>query len=162
MDAIISAFQISGVKMEIGEDNIRILDNSDTKFRAIDIKTHEYPGFPTDLQAPMTVLLSQADGKSEVFETIFENRFAYTEDLEKMGAEINLWNPQKISIEGPTKLRHATLYGPDLRAGLAFIIAGIIARGDSEIRNAYFIDRGYEKIEEKLTGIGVEIERVEE
>jgi UDP-N-acetylglucosamine 1-carboxyvinyltransferase len=160
IEALVSSLRFSGVKMRIGKDWIKVLDNSKSKFKPLEIKTHEYPGFATDLQAPMTVFLTQVRGESTIFETIFENRFGYTEELNRMGAKIKTWNPQKISIDGPTKLKKRVLYGPDLRAGLAYIIAGIIAKGDSTIENAYYIDRGYEKIEEKLSSIGVNIKRI--
>lgn len=160
LEIVTSSLRYAGVQMEVGYDYIKILDNKNLKLKPLDIKTHEYPGFPTDLQAPMTVALTQAIGVSSLFEVIFENRLGYIEDLNKMGAKIKLWHPQKISITGPTKLQGAKLLGPDLRAGLAFIIAGIIAKGGSIIENAYYIDRGYEKIEEKLSGIGVNIKRI--
>ena len=160
MEALTSSLRFSGLKMKIGKNFIQILDNTKTKFRPLQIKTHEYPGFVTDLQAPMTIFLTQTYGESSVFETIFENRLDYVEDLNKMGAKIKIWHPQKISIKGPTPLHHNILKGPDLRAGLAFIIAGIIAKGDSIVENAYHIDRGYENVEKKLSGIGVSIKRI--
>ncbi len=148
----------SGVKMEIGDKEIKILKSENLS--AINIRTHEYPGFPTDLQSPFTVLLTQAEGESLVFETIFENRLKYTEDLVKMGAGINMFDTHHAIIKGKTPLEGKNLESPDLRAGLAFIIAGIVANGQSEIGNAGLIDRGYEKIEEKLKKIGLKIERV--
>jgi len=160
MESLISNLRFAGLKMEIKKSSIRVLDNSKTKLKALEIKTHEYPGFVTDMQAPMAVLLTQTTGESSIFETIFENRLGYTEELSNMGAKIKVWNPQKITINGPTKLKGKTLYGPDLRAGLAYIIAGIIANGQSLIENAYYIDRGYEKIENKLEAIGVRIKRI--
>ena len=159
LEALTSILRFSGLRMEAGKDYIKVLNNEGAEFKPLEIKTHEYPGFPTDLQAPMAVFMTQVKGESSIFETIFENRFGYTEDLNKMGARIRLWHPQKISIEGPSRLKGGTLHGPDLRAGLAFIIAAILAQGDSVIENAYYVDRGYEAIEKKLQKIGVSIER---
>jgi len=130
------------------------------KIKAINIKTHEYPGFPTDLQAPMAVFFTQAEGESIIFETIFDGRLTYTDDLIKMGADIKMWDAHHVSVKGPTGLKGRVLESPDLRAGLAFLMAAILAEGQSEIGNAYFIDRGYEKIEKRLRKIGVEIKRV--
>jgi len=94
-----------------------------------------------------------------VFETIFEGRFRYIEDLVKMGADIDECDPHRIIVRGPTVLRGSELQSPDLRAGLAYIIAAIVAKGESVIHNVYNIDRGYERIEERLQGIGVDIVR---
>lgn len=124
------------------------------------IKTHEYPGFPTDIQAPATVLLTQAKGESIVFETIYEGRLNYTEDLVHMGADITPFDPHRVLVKGPTPLKGKEVYGPDIRAGLALIIAAIVASGTSTIHNAYFIDRGYEAIEKRLKPLGVKIDRV--
>ena len=126
----------------------------------VDIKTHEYPGFPTDLQAPMTVLLTQADGESTVFETIFEGRLNYTESLSAMGANITMMDPHRALVRGKTELKGRKLTSPDLRAGLAFVISAIVAKGESVIHNVdTTIDRGYEDVETRLRAIGVDIER---
>jgi len=133
-----------------------------TRLKPVDIKTHEYPGFPTDLQAPMTVLLTQVNGESLMFETIFEGRLNYSESLVGMGADIKMMDPHRIMINGPSTLHGKVLESPDLRAGLAFVIAAIIAKGDSVIHNVYNIDRGYEDIEKRLQSIGVDIVRMSE
>ena len=148
--------------MEVGKDTIRIRskDNDRTRFSALDIKTHEYPGFPTDLQAPLAVFLTQANGRSLIFETIFEGRLGYANELSYMGANITVCDPHRVIIEGPTPLVGKKLQSPDIRAGLALIIAAIIAKGNSEIHAVSKIDRGYERIEERLRSIGVDIERV--
>lgn len=132
------------------------------KLRAIDIKTHEYPGFPTDLQAPMTVFLTQCEGQSLVFETIFEGRLLYTDSLNQMGANIQLMDAHRALVRGKTSLRARRLESPDLRAGLAFVIAALIADGVSTIHNIYNIDRGYERVEERLRALGAAIERFDE
>jgi len=149
----------AGGKFVIGKNEIKILKSK--KLKKINVTTHEYPGFPTDLQSPFTILLTQAEGESTIFETIFENRLKYTEDLVKsFGAEIQMFDTHHIIIKGGTKFKNGKVESPDLRAGLAFVIAGIIASGKSEISNAYLIDRGYENIEKKLQKIGLKIKRV--
>jgi len=147
-----------GVKMDVLPDAIHVRPSS--KFEAKDITTCEYPGFSTDLQPPFTVLLTQAKGVSLVHETIFDGRLFYTEKLNKMGANITLSDAHRAVVQGPTSLHGSTQESPDMRAGLALIIAALAAKGKSTIENAYQIDRGYEKIEERLRGIGADIQRV--
>lgn len=159
LDALIAALEAAGVSMEIGASSIRIKAPEKLVLSAVDVKTHEYPGFPTDLQAPMTVLLTQAKGESLVFETIFEGRLNYTESLSIMGADITMMDPHRVLVRGPKALKGRTLESPDLRAGLAFVIAATIARGQSVVHNVYNIDRGYEHIEKRLQELGLSIER---
>lgn len=123
--------------------------------------THEYPGFATDLQPPLTVLLTQAQGLTLVHETIFEGRLFYVDLLNRMGANIILCDPHRALVQGPTPLRGKKLESPDIRAGIAMVIAGLIAKGETVIDNIYQIERGYERIEERLRGLGARIERVE-
>jgi len=104
--------------------------------------------------------LTQVEGESLVFETIFDGRLTYTEDLVRMGASIQLWNSHNALIKGPTPLKGRELEGPDLRAGLAYIIAALVADGESVVTNVYNIDRGYEKIDERLRKIGAQVSRV--
>jgi UDP-N-acetylglucosamine 1-carboxyvinyltransferase len=129
---------------------------------AHDIVTHEYPGFPTDLQAPMTVLLTQATGHSLVRETIYDGRLFYTDTLNTLGAKITLLDSYRVEVNGPTGLRGKTVASPDIRAGIALVIAGLMAKGETTINNIYQIDRGYEHIEQRLAGIGADIVRVAE
>ncbi|TSC83619.1 MAG: UDP-N-acetylglucosamine 1-carboxyvinyltransferase MurA [Parcubacteria group bacterium Gr01-1014_17] len=159
---LIELLRTAGVNVEAGKDSllVRAPIKKGTAYKSFGIKTHEYPGFPTDLQAPATVFLTQAHGEALVHETIFDGRLAYTKDLVAMGADIALWDAHRASVKGPTPLRGRELHGPDLRAGLAYLIAAIVARGKSVIYNAQLIDRGYERIEERLKKIGVMIERV--
>ncbi len=160
--SVIRTLQSASVPMEIGADFIQISGNgkiANSDFTSFDLKTHEYPGFPTDLQAPMTVFLTQSSGEGLVFETIYENRLNYAQDLVHMGADIKVWDAHRATVKGPTLLKGREVDGPDIRAGLAFLIAGIIAKGNSTINNAYFIDRGYANIEARLRSIGVHIER---
>lgn len=159
LESLTDALARAGVHLEIKKNSVRVLGSA-RKLKAVNIKTHEYPGFPTDLQAPMTVFLTQAVGESLVFETIFEGRLNYTESLNAMGADVVMMDPHRVIVRGSTSLHGKNLESPDLRAGLAFIIAAIVAKGDSVIHNVYNIDRGYERIEERLAKIGVSITRV--
>ena len=146
-----------GGNVEAGEDSLRVwCDNRPSK--AI-IKTLPYPGFPTDLQAQIGVVLSTANGTSIINESIWESRFQYTNELNKMGAQITSQGKSAI-FEGVEKLYGASVYSTDLRAGAALIIAGIIAEGKTEIYNLGHIDRGYENIEGKFRKLGANIERV--
>jgi len=157
--SVIGVLEDAGVQIKIGKNLLEI--RKPKKLLACNIKTSEYPGFPTDLQAPFVVLMTQAYGQSMIFETIYDGRLNYIEDINRMGAKIIMCDPHRIIINGPTKLRGREIESPDLRAGLAFVLAGLIARGKSLIYNIYQIDRGYEKIEEKLQKLGLNIKRVE-
>lgn len=158
LEIVIEYLKAIGTKIIVKEDSIEV--EGAKKLLPSNIKTHEYPGFPTDLQAPMAVLLTQALGDSLIFETIFEGRLNYIDDLVKMGANLTLWDAHRVQVKGPSPLKGRELEGPDIRTGFAFLIAAIIAEGQSKISNVYYIDRGYEKIEEKLQSIGVSIKRV--
>lgn len=158
MMAELNSLHEMGVNFNLDKNSISI--SAPKLLKPIDIKTREYPGFPTDLQAPFSVLLTQAKGKSTIFETVFEGRLNYLNDLERMGADIVQCDPHRAIINGPTSLRGREMESPDLRAGLAFLIAGLIAKGDSVVHNAYNIDRGYEKIEDRLNATGADIRRI--
>lgn len=153
------------VKMEEMGVNFEVKDNSlfvkpSTSFKATNIRTDVYPGFPTDLQAPMAVLLTQAEGTSEIHETLYEGRLNYIKELEKMGAEVVIKDPNHALVTGPTPLFGTSISSFDLRAGATLIIASLIAEGQSNIDNIHLIDRGYERIEEKLNKLGANISRV--
>ena len=148
-----------GGNVDMNGDKLRVwYDKRPTK--AI-IKTLPYPGFPTDLQPQMGVVLSLADGTSIINESIWESRFQYTNELNKMGAQITAQGKSAI-FEGVDKLTGASVYSTDLRAGAALIIAGIAAEGTTEVYNLEHIDRGYENIEEKFRNIGADIKRITE
>ncbi len=151
-------FEKAGVNFEIGRNFVKIKPVKELK--AVNIRTHEYPGFPTDLQAPFTVLMTQARGQSLVHETIFEGRLFYTDILNQMGANIIICDPHRVVVQGPTGLSGRHLTSPDIRAGIAMVIAGLMAKGESTIDNIYQIDRGYEKIEERIKELGGNIKRV--
>ncbi len=125
------------------------------------VQTAIFPGFSTDLQSPLGVLLTQAKGKTNLFETLFENRLTYLLELEKMGADIEISNPHQAIIKGPKPLRAAEVQSWDLRAGAAMVLAGLIAKGKTKITNIDYIDRGYENFVENLQSLGAKIERVE-
>ena len=156
--SVTTLLQRAGVSLEIGEDTIRVRA-SDQPYTSVSVRTHEYPGFPTDLQAPMAVFLSQCEGDATILETIYDGRFRYAEDLRKMDADMTVMNPHQVLIRGPRKLERASLESPDIRAGLAYLIAAIIAEGTSSVDNAYLIDRGYEHIEDRLSSLGLTIRR---
>ena len=149
-----------GVDFEYGRDWLKIKKGK-RPLKAYDIKTHEYPGFATDLQSPYVVLMTQAQGISLIHETIYDRRLLWTDMLSQMGASIIMCDPHRVVIQGPTPLFGKRLISPDLRAGIALVIAGLIAEGRTEIDNVYQIDRGYEKLEERLRKIGADISRVE-
>lgn len=125
------------------------------------LRTAVYPSFATDLQAPFSVLLTQAEGETQVFETLFEGRLNYLFELEKMGAKIEILNPHQAKITGKARLKGVPIASIDIRAGAAMVLAGLIAEGTTEISNINYIDRGYENIDKKLTALGAKITRVD-
>ena len=148
-----------GVEVETGPDSLRVIGGENLS--PCDVKTFPYPGFPTDLQPHMMVLLVKAPGISLVTENVFERRFSHIDELRKMGAQITLEGRTAI-IEGGRPLSSAPLQAMDLRGGAAFIIAALIASGETIIRNVEYIDRGYERIEERFQEVGVCVQRIEE
>jgi UDP-N-acetylglucosamine 1-carboxyvinyltransferase len=154
--SVINKLEEIGAKIEIGADFVRVKAE---KLRGVDIKTLPYPGFPTDLQAPMLSFLTIAQGTSVITETIFENRYKHVDELTRMGAKIKVEGRTAV-IRGVTSLTGAVVAAPDLRAGAALVLAALAAQGVSEIEAIYHIDRGYERIEEKLQSIGAQIVRI--
>ena len=159
LDCVTAKILEIGGNVEIDGDKLRVW--SDKRPSKAVIKTLPYPGFPTDLQPQMGVVLSIADGTSIINESIWESRFQYTNELNKMGAKITAQGKSAI-FEGVEGLSGATVYSTDLRAGAALIIAGIVANGTTEVYNLEHIDRGYENIEEKFRNIGANIKRVKD
>ena len=159
LEAITAKICEVGGSVEDYGDAIRVSCNKRPN-KAI-IKTLPYPGFPTDMQSQMGVILSIADGTSVINESIWDSRFQYTEELNKMGAKITAQGKSAF-FEGVKELKGAPVYASDLRAGAALIVAGIVAKGTTDIYNLEYIDRGYENIEEKFRSLGAKIERVEE
>jgi UDP-N-acetylglucosamine 1-carboxyvinyltransferase len=156
---LLAIFKKIGVNYETGADWLLIKKSENIK--AYGIKTHEYPGFPTDLQSPYVVLMTQAHGISLIQETIYDRRLIWTDMLSQMGANIIMCDPHRVVINGPTRLFGKKIISPDIRAGIALVIAALAAEGPSEIDNIYQIDRGYEKLDARLRSIGADISRVE-
>ncbi len=156
LDALLSKLKDMGVKMKVDVDKVTI-EQSD-HLKGVDVTTKPYPGFATDLQQPLTALLTQAAGESKVTETIYIERFKHCLELQKMGADIELLNGSAI-IKGPTSLDSSRVYATDLRCGAAMVVAGLLAEGVTEIRNVYHIDRGYSEIDKKLEKLGAKIWR---
>jgi UDP-N-acetylglucosamine 1-carboxyvinyltransferase len=159
LGAVLSKLEACGVKLEVGEDNIRV--HSGSKLHAADITTEEYPGFPTDMQAQFMALLTQAEGTSTVTENIFENRFMHVSELARMGANISV-SGRTATVRGGTKLQSAAVMCSDLRASAALVLAALVADGESILDRVYHMDRGYERLEEKLRGVGAQIRRMGE
>jgi UDP-N-acetylglucosamine 1-carboxyvinyltransferase len=147
-----------GVHFELGTDMVRVQPSKNLK--AIRLQTAIFPSFPTDLQAPFATLLTQAKGKSFIFETLFDGRLQYLHELEKMGLQSKVLNPYQAEFEGPVKLQGASVASCDIRAGAAIVLAALAAEGQTEISNIYYIDRGYARLDEKLNSLGAKIERL--
>ncbi len=156
LEAITSKLQEIGATVVEGDDTVRV--KCTRRLRNSTVKTRVYPGFPTDMQPQMTTVLALSKGGSTVNETIFENRFRYVGELNKMGTMITVSN-NMARIEGVEKLAAAELVAPDLRAGAALTIAALAAKGTSTITDIHFIERGYENFDEKLRGLGAQIVR---
>jgi UDP-N-acetylglucosamine 1-carboxyvinyltransferase len=157
---IIAKLREVGVDIEeVNQSTLHV--TSSRGLKAADLATEAYPAFPTDMQAQYMTLMTQADGRSEITETIFENRFMHASELQRMGARIQI-SHDKAVVEGPSKLIGARVQASDLRASASLVLAGLIAEGETTIDRVYHIDRGYEKIETKLKALGADIERVRE
>lgn len=155
ISAVTAKLQEMGARVDIAEQSVRVRCEA---LRGVDIKTLPYPGFPTDLQAPILALLTIAQGTSILTETIFENRFKHINELMRMGARIKMDGRTAI-IRGVKKLSGTVLTAPDLRAGAALVLAALAAEGTSEIEEIYHVDRGYEALEQSLQQLGAEIQR---
>lgn len=158
LEALLSKLKEMGVNMEVGVDYVEIEESKDLV--GTDITTKPYPGFATDLQQPLTVLMTQAKGESKVEDTIYPERFKHCYELQKMGADIEV-RIGEADIEGPTPLSGTEVQATDLRCGAAMVIAGLIADGVTTITNIYHIDRGYSELDSKLTALGAKIWREE-
>lgn len=155
--ALVSKMREAGVSVEEGTDWIRVKGNR--RARSVSIKTMPYPGFPTDIQQPMAAFLSMAEGQSVIEETLYESRTGHIQELCRMGADMVARGRMTI-INGVERLTGATVEASDLRAGAALCLAALAAEGESVVKNVHFIDRGYEGLEERLTSLGAEIERI--
>ncbi|MBE5970118.1 MAG: UDP-N-acetylglucosamine 1-carboxyvinyltransferase [Lachnospiraceae bacterium] len=157
LEAISSKLTEIGCKVEEYDDAVRVIGAEKTK--STHVKTLPYPGFPTDMQPQMTVALALAEGTSVVTESIFENRFKYVDELGRMGAHIKVEGNTAI-IEGIERYTGASIIAPDLRAGAALVVAGLAAEGYTTVEDIKYIERGYERMDEKLRSLGAQIERV--
>ena len=153
---LIAKMEETGIRLLEEDDGIRI--SGDGVYNAVDIKTQVHPGFPTDLQAPFLAFLTRARGMSFITETVFENRFMHVDELKRMGANIKLEGRSAI-VQGIKRLNAAPVTATDLRAGAALILAALTAEGTTSIRGIHHIERGYEKVEEKLSRLGANIVR---
>ena len=159
LGALLGKLEQSGVKLDIGKEHVRV--HSGGSLRAVDITTEEYPGFPTDMQAQFMALLTQAEGPSTVTENIFENRFMHVSELNRMGANIAV-SGRSATVKGKTKLQSAAVMCSDLRASAALVLGALVADGESILDRVYHMDRGYERMEEKLRGVGAQVRRMGE
>ena len=157
LDAFSIKLKEAGVDLVGGENTFGVKGNG--KIKSVDVTTLPYPGFPTDLQAQMMVLMSVADGVSVITETIFENRFMHAQELDRMGADIRLEGNRAV-VRGVKELSGAPVMATDLRASVSLILAGLVANGTTEVSRVYHLDRGYERIEQKLSKLGAAIERI--
>mgnify|MGYP003174646966 FL=1 len=159
LDAIIMKLREIGINMEVGSDFVHILGR-DSELKPTEILTKPYPGFATDVQQPFSVLLTQAHGQSTVTETIYKERFKHCDELNKMGADIDVHEASAF-IHGYTKLYGSRVRATDLRCGAALVVAGLMADGVTEIHDIYHIDRGYDNLDEKLNELGAKVWREE-
>ncbi len=159
LHAVTLKLREAGVELQEDSDGIRVIGNG--RLRSVDVKTMPYPGFPTDLQAQMMAALALADGRSVISETIFENRFMHVLELNRMGADIKVEGNSAI-VRGVATLSGAPVMATDLRASVCLVLAGLAADGMTEVSRVYHLDRGYVRIEEKLSALGADIRRVKE
>jgi len=157
LEAVIHKLSQTGARISMAKDSVRVLGSD--KISSVDVKTLPYPGFPTDMQAQFMVLMSVAGGLSMMVESIFENRFIHVSELKRMGADITIAGNAAM-IKGVAQLSAAPVMATDLRASACLILAGLIAKGKTEVNRVYHLDRGYEAIEEKFSKLGAAIRRV--
>jgi UDP-N-acetylglucosamine 1-carboxyvinyltransferase len=157
LDAVLDKLRETGVRIETGSDWIHVRANGALK--AVNLRTAPYPAFPTDMQAQFMALNTVAQGASRIVETIFENRFMHVQEMQRLGADIAVEGNTAL-IKGVPALNGATVMATDLRASASLVIAGLVARGSTTVERIYHLDRGYERIEEKLSKLGARIRRV--
>ncbi|MBL4646589.1 MAG: UDP-N-acetylglucosamine 1-carboxyvinyltransferase [Rhizobiales bacterium] len=158
LETALEAIVASGTSVEPTETGIRVFRKGG-KIKPVSVTTKPFPGFPTDLQAQFMALMTMAEGNSDIVETIFENRFMHVQELARLGARIGL-DGQKASVEGVGELTGAQVMATDLRASVSLVIAGLAAEGETFVNRVYHLDRGFERLEEKLRNCGAEIERI--
>ncbi len=158
LQSFVDVLKKCNVKIEISGNSAKVLKSEDLK--PFSISTLPYPGFPTDLQSPMSLLASRAKGVSHIEETMYENRLGYLKELQKMGLNVEFHGLHRADVAGPVHLRSTTIHSLDLRSGITLLIAGLMADGETTIEDAQIIDRGYENIEDKLARLGAKIKRI--
>ncbi len=158
LDAVLPIIKQAGVDVKVENDGIRVQRNG-ARLKPVKVATEPYPGFPTDLQAQLMALMTRAEGTSEIRETIFENRFMHVQELARLGADISL-KGDLATVTGVDELAGAPVMATDLRASVSLVIAGLAAQGETIINRIYHIDRGFERIEQKLGQCGAKIERL--
>ncbi|MFA5076364.1 MAG: UDP-N-acetylglucosamine 1-carboxyvinyltransferase [Patescibacteria group bacterium] len=159
LDAFWNNLAEVGAKFTLGK-NFVMIEYKKGLVALSKLETRLYPGFPTDLQAPFSIILTQAKGITRIFETLYEDRLKYFNELEKMGVKSEIYNPHQALVVGPVCLRGAVVESCDLRAGATLVLAGLVARGKTEVYNINYIDRGYENLAGKLKSLGADIRRV--
>ncbi|HXB54030.1 MAG TPA: UDP-N-acetylglucosamine 1-carboxyvinyltransferase [Vicinamibacteria bacterium] len=157
LKAVLEKLRETGVRIEEGPDNLRV--RTPRQLRAANLTTLPHPGFPTDMQAQCMVLLTQAKGVSTIMESIFENRYMHVAELQRMGANVRVEGRTAL-VTGPTPLSGAQIMATDLRASASLVLAGLAASGETIVDRVYHLDRGYHRIDEKLRGLGADIERI--
>ena len=157
LSSLIHKLEQCGVRIDVGSDHIRVRSGGELK--AADISTEEYPGFPTDMQAQYMALATQSEGTTIVTENIFENRFMHVQELNRMGANITVQG-RTATVRGKTPLQSAAVMCSDLRASASLVLAALVADGETILDRVYHMDRGYERLEEKLRGVGAQIRRM--
>lgn len=157
LSAVLEVLQAAGAKVDV-QPQALVVPPQETPLRAFALTTREYPGFPTDLQAQAMALATQAEGLSEIVENIFENRFQHVLELKRLGADITVEGHRAV-VRGPTRLQGTTVMASDLRASAALVLAALVAEGETVVDRIYHLDRGYEAMEVKLSGLGARIER---
>jgi UDP-N-acetylglucosamine 1-carboxyvinyltransferase len=155
--AVIEKLRETGIRIEEGPDNLRV--RAPRRIKAANVTTLPHPGFPTDMQAQYMVLMTQAEGMSALTESIFENRYMHVAELQRMGASVRV-DGRTALVTGPTPLSGAQLMATDLRASACLVLAGLAASGETIVDRVYHLDRGYYRIDEKLRGLGADIERI--
>jgi UDP-N-acetylglucosamine 1-carboxyvinyltransferase len=158
LDNALDTLRLAGAHITETESGLRVVRNGNG-IQPVDITTEPFPGFPTDLQAQFMALMTRSSGVSNITETIFENRFMHVQELARLGARISL-SGQKARVEGVMRLKGAPVMATDLRASVSLVIAGLAAEGETMVSRVYHLDRGFERLEEKLTRCGAVVERV--
>jgi len=157
LEAVVERLREAGARIDASADGVRV--RADGRPRAVSIRTSEYPAFPTDMQAQFMAVDAIADGAAQIVETIFENRFMHVNELVRLGAQIEV-DGRTALVRGVPQLSGATVMATDLRASASLVIAGLVADGETRIERIYHLDRGYERMEDKLRALGADIERV--